>query len=84
LTVTPVNDAPTAGDQQLTADEDTPITGSLLAVAADIDSALLQGSLVAGPQHGFKHSAHNGYQSYDDPRSAKLTVQSPPRPRTAK
>jgi len=54
------NDAPTAGDQSLTTDEDTPITGSLLAVAADIDSALLQGSIVAGPQHGQVSVAADG------------------------
>jgi VCBS repeat-containing protein len=64
LTVTPVNDAPTAGDQQLTIDEDTPITGNLLAVAADIDSVLLQGSIVAGPQHGQVSVAADGSFTY--------------------
>lgn len=29
-----------------------------------------------GRHHGFEHSAHNGYPSYDDQRSAKLIVQS--------
>jgi len=64
LTVVPVNDAPTAGDQSLTTDEDTPITGSLLAVAADIDSALLQGSIVIGPQHGQVSVAADGSFTY--------------------
>jgi len=64
LDITPVNDAPTAGDQSLTADEDTPITGSLLAVAADIDSTLLQGRIVAGPQHGQVSVAADGSFTY--------------------
>jgi len=64
LNVTPVNDAPTAGDQSLSTDEDAPITGSLLAVAADIDSALLQGSIVAGPQHGQVSVAADGSFTY--------------------
>jgi VCBS repeat-containing protein len=64
LTIVPVNDAPTAGDQSLSTDEDTPITGSLLAVAADIDSALLQGSIVAGPQHGQVSVAADGSFTY--------------------
>jgi VCBS repeat-containing protein len=64
LNITPVNDAPTAGDQQMTTDEDTPVTGSLLAVAADIDSAVLQGSIVVGPQHGQISVATDGSFTY--------------------
>jgi len=64
LIVTPVNDAPTAGDQNLSTDEDTPITGGLLAVAADIDTALLQGRIVAGPQHGQVSVAADGSFTY--------------------
>jgi len=64
LTVTPVNDAPTTGDQSLSTDEDTPISGSLLPVAADIDSAQLQGSIVAGPQHGQVSVATDGSFTY--------------------
>jgi VCBS repeat-containing protein len=59
-----VNEAPTAGDQSLSADEDTLITGSLLAAAADIDSALLQGSIVAEPQHGQVTVAADGSFTY--------------------
>jgi VCBS repeat-containing protein len=59
-----VNEAPTAGDQSLSTDEDTPITGSLLIVAADIDSALLQGSIVTGPQHGQVSVAADGSFTY--------------------
>ncbi|HLF98037.1 MAG TPA: Ig-like domain-containing protein, partial [Methylococcaceae bacterium] len=52
FTVTPVNDAPTAGDQNLATDEDTALIGNLLATAADIDSAVLTASIVAAPSHG--------------------------------
>ncbi|MDP1705925.1 MAG: Ig-like domain-containing protein [Sulfurimicrobium sp.] len=64
LTVTPVNDAPTAGDQQLVAIEDTQFTGSLLAAAADIDNVQLTGSIVAGPQHGQVIVAADGSFTY--------------------
>ncbi len=37
LSVAAVNDAPTVGDQQLATDEDTPLSGNLLATAGDID-----------------------------------------------
>jgi len=52
LTVAPVNDAPTLADQALTGDEDTPITGHLLATAADVDSPSLTAAIVTGPAHG--------------------------------
>ncbi|WP_374663339.1 tandem-95 repeat protein [Ramlibacter sp.] len=52
IAVTPVNDAPTAGDQSMTVAEDGVLSGSLLAAAADIDSVALTGSIVSGPAHG--------------------------------
>ena len=52
LMVTAVNDAPTAGNQVSATAEDTPITGDLLAGAADIDSVILAASIVTGPSHG--------------------------------
>jgi VCBS repeat-containing protein len=48
----------------LSTDEDTPLTGSLLAAAADIDSALLQGSIITGPQHGQVSVAADGSFTY--------------------
>ncbi len=52
LTVTPVNDAPTAADLTLSGDEDAPIAGNLLTGAADIEGDALQAAIVTGPQHG--------------------------------
>ncbi|HNE34446.1 MAG TPA: Ig-like domain-containing protein, partial [Nitrospira sp.] len=50
--VTPVNDAPTLGRQTLTGQEDTPLTGHLLATAADTDSSTLTARVLSGPRHG--------------------------------
>ncbi|QKS29606.1 MAG: tandem-95 repeat protein [Candidatus Accumulibacter similis] len=55
LTVTPVNDAPVAGDDAFTLTEDTPLSvppPGVLANDYDIDSATLTVALVSGPQHG--------------------------------
>ena len=50
VTVTPVNDAPTANSQAVTTNEDTAKVITLS--GADIDSAALTFSIVTGPAHG--------------------------------
>jgi VCBS repeat-containing protein len=52
LNVTAVNDAPTLGDINLAAVEDTALAMNLLATASDIDGDTLTASIVAGAQHG--------------------------------
>jgi VCBS repeat-containing protein len=50
ITITPVNDAPTASDGSLTTNEDTPASGTL--VAADVDGNLLVYSIVTNGTKG--------------------------------
>ncbi|OGS96465.1 MAG: hypothetical protein A3H31_08415 [Gallionellales bacterium RIFCSPLOWO2_02_FULL_57_47] len=52
LNVTSVNDAPTLGDLNLSAVEDTALAMNLLAAANDIDGDVLTASIVATAQHG--------------------------------
>ena len=52
ITVSPVNDAPTTGDDELVAIEDTILTGGVLGNDGDIDGDALTAELVAGPLHG--------------------------------
>jgi VCBS repeat-containing protein len=52
LNVTAVNDAPTAGDLNLAAVEDTLLPMNLLAAASDIDGDALTAAIVATAQHG--------------------------------
>jgi VCBS repeat-containing protein len=52
LTVTPVNDAPVAVHSGFTLNEDTPLTGNVLAGATDVDGDTLTAGLVTGPTHG--------------------------------
>jgi uncharacterized delta-60 repeat protein len=55
VTVTPVNDAPTAGNDSFTVAEDTPLSvqqPGVLVNDADIDSAALTAVLVTGPANG--------------------------------
>ena len=52
LNVTPVNDAPTLGDLNLAAVEDTALTMNLLAAATDIEGDKLTAAIVATAQHG--------------------------------
>jgi hypothetical protein len=60
VTMAAVNDAPTLYDQTLTTDEDTPLTGSLLATAFDVEGDALSWTLVTGPQHGSLEIAADG------------------------
>jgi VCBS repeat-containing protein len=50
IAVTPVADAPVAGNQNAATAEDTP--NAIVLVASDVDSASLGYSVVAGPSHG--------------------------------
>jgi VCBS repeat-containing protein len=50
VTVTPVNDAPAAANGSATTNEDTAVSGTV--VATDIDSPTLTYSVVTGPAHG--------------------------------
>jgi PKD repeat protein len=50
ITVTPVNDAPTAADQSVTTPEDTPVAITL--AGSDIDGDSLTHTVVTPPQHG--------------------------------
>src|SRR4029078_13033268 len=55
ITVTAVNDAPQAGDDSYSTDEDTALTiaaGGVLGNDTDIDGGALHATLVAGPAHG--------------------------------
>ena len=60
LTVRPVNDAPTRGDQSRTGREDEIFAGSLLTTAEDIDSAALAARIFSGPAHGQLVVGDNG------------------------
>src|SRR5262249_39177601 len=50
LTITPVNDAPVAGGQSVSTDEDT--AKSIILSATDADGDTLSFSIVSGPSHG--------------------------------
>ena len=62
LTITAVNDPPVAINATTSGNEDTPITGTV--VANDVDSATLSYSVVAGPTHGSVTLAANGGYTY--------------------
>src|SRR5205085_2230592 len=63
LTVTPVNDAPTASSGSAVTAEDTAIAGTV--GASDIDSATLSYTVVSGPAHGtLSMNAGNGAWTY--------------------
>ncbi|ROZ61645.1 Ig-like domain-containing protein [Ramlibacter sp. WS9] len=64
IDVRPVNDAPTLVSQSLTVAEDTPLTGSLLAFAVDIDSDNLSVTIVSGPAYGTLTLNTDGTFSY--------------------
>ncbi|MGI8466065.1 retention module-containing protein [Pectobacterium punjabense] len=48
--ITPVNDAPVTADQSIATDEDTPVSGTI--VATDVDGDTLRYSVSTQPQHG--------------------------------
>jgi hypothetical protein len=52
LTVNPVNDAPVAQDGSASGDEDTPISGQVVATDVDNSADQLSYSVVSGPSHG--------------------------------
>jgi VCBS repeat-containing protein len=52
INVTPVNDAPIASNDSASGNEDTAITGSVLANDSDIDSPTLTATLASGPANG--------------------------------
>ncbi|ASZ13187.1 Ig-like domain-containing protein [Chitinophaga sp. MD30] len=52
ITVTPVNDAPVAGDDTFTVDEDTPLNGNLVLNDRDIDGNTLTAVLIGTAGHG--------------------------------
>ena len=62
LTVTPVNDAPVAQDGSDSGNEDTPITGTV--VATDVDSPTLTYALGAQAMHGTVVVNANGAYTY--------------------
>ncbi|MCX7258146.1 MAG: tandem-95 repeat protein, partial [Polaromonas sp.] len=64
IEVTAVNDAPTLGNQNLTVAEDSTLTGSLLATAADIEGSPLTARIIAGPVHGSLSINADGSFSY--------------------
>ncbi|MGP0205250.1 cadherin-like domain-containing protein, partial [Pseudomonas sp. NCHU5216] len=52
LNVTPVNDAPLAGDARFTLEEDSTLAIDLLTLASDIEGDALTVEILSGPQHG--------------------------------
>jgi hypothetical protein len=52
VTVTAVNDPPTAADDAATTNEDTAVSGAVLANDSDVDGDPLTAAVVAGPAHG--------------------------------
>ncbi|WP_346321079.1 Ig-like domain-containing protein, partial [Chitinophaga sp. YIM B06452] len=74
FTVTGVNDAPTAADDALTTDQNSPATGNLLSNDSDIDGNILTASVVSGPANGtitlnangsFTYTPANGFSGAD-------------------
>ncbi len=64
LTVTPVNDAPVAGDDSFSTNEDVALVGNVLANDADVDGPPLTAALVSGPAHGILTLNPDGSFSY--------------------
>ncbi len=62
VTVRPENDAPTATNQSLTTEEDTPLTGTV--TGSDVDGDTLTYSLVTAPAHGTLTLNTNGSFTY--------------------
>lgn len=64
ITVAPVNDAPTVADVSLAGQEDTAVSGNVLATATDVDGDALTAALVTGPAHGTLLLAADGGFTY--------------------
>ena len=64
LDITPVNDAPVANNDSASGDEDTTITGNVLANDTDVEHDDLTASLVTGPAHGSLTLNPDGSFSY--------------------
>lgn len=74
LTVTPVNDAPVAGDASINTQEDQILTGNLLSYGIDVDGDSLSAVVVNAPAHGtlvlhadgsFTYTPHADYNGSD-------------------
>ena len=61
INVTPVNDAPVAGDDTFTTDEDTPFADTVAANDSDVDGDTLTYSLVGGPVAGLTFNADGSF-----------------------
>ena len=64
VTVNPVNDPPVANNDSANGDEDTTITGNVLANDSDVEHDDLTASLVTGPAHGSLTLNPDGSFSY--------------------
>jgi VCBS repeat-containing protein len=67
ITVKAVNDAPVAGDDSYSTDEDTPLTiaaAGVLGNDSDIESGALHAVLISGPSHGALTLNADGSFSY--------------------
>jgi VCBS repeat-containing protein len=64
LTINPVNDAPVAADDTASGNEDTVISGNVLANDSDVDSPTLTAVLKTGPTHGALSLNSDGSYSY--------------------
>ena len=64
ITVACVNDAPSAGDDNASTDEDTPLNASVAGNDADVDSASLTWSQVSGPSNGSLSLNGDGSYTY--------------------
>ncbi|HVR67593.1 MAG TPA: Ig-like domain-containing protein [Verrucomicrobiae bacterium] len=73
INVTPVNDAPVAGDDTFTTIEDTPFSDTVAANDSDVDGDSLTYSLVGGPVAGLTFNS-DGTFSYAPPLNSNGTV----------
>ncbi len=73
INVTPVNDAPVAGDDTFTTDEDTPFADTVATNDSDVDGDTLTYSLVGGPVAGLTFN-RDGSFSYAPPLNSNGPV----------
>ncbi|MEX7471267.1 Ig-like domain-containing protein, partial [Mycobacterium adipatum] len=64
ITISPVNDAPVAGDDIFSINEDSSLTGNLLANDSDVDGDSLTASLTEGPGNGTLEFNSDGTFTY--------------------